>query len=583
MPPANFGPPIPEQHILRAIENVGLPAELKYLVSTLEPGSVYQKAAMLKLKTVGEVGDFIDPATTDAPDTLNITTGVKDKTPENPGVPRVQQPFVQASPQPPPVTTDGQPALPAANGNLQQIITGILQGANQITPENATAPPNIGSLVTPAETPATQPSPDQGGIVDQGKAMLQQVLGYVPKDDEILAFFQGKPLSDRDKRIETAGQVDQENSVDPNITGPVDVSPPLTPEQVEVIANNRSKLPPGVVPRTPAPTPTSVAPEDTGFVDPDTAIGAEDLAVGGSADNLVGDEVRRLSGINKDGVEDPAMVFQYDLLPLGKAGVLNVTQGAVPPNDTVLAEETNKWMEFLGRPEVIAFFLQSGINMLQPRPNGQSQLAHIANSMGAGARAAGRVKTQAEASKRADTEEARKERETDIRGLALGIEEQKIASADTRSAAKIASDEKIAGQKLVVDMAKITDAAVRARVKHRLDVFKSNSGRATALAKIRAEKFFDEETPAQKRSITEIDAAIDKALGLGKSAPPAPPAPVDLSINPLLIPGKLSVESLKAMLDGAAKQQEMVERLKELGYKNPRGMVNEALNSIRGK
>lgn len=111
-------------------------------------------------------------------------------------------------------------------------------------------------------------------------------------------------------------------------------------------------------------------------------------------------------------------------------------------------------LKFLKQPETTAALLQFAINVLQPLAPGQTTIGAIANALGAGAQAAGRVTDKRLAAEATARGEARKDRQLDtadrrvdvaeegleVQREGLDLEAKKIVRTAARDAAKIAGE-----------------------------------------------------------------------------------------------------------------------------------------------
>lgn len=186
---------------------------------------------------------------------------------------------------------------------------------------------------------------------------------------------------------------------------------------------------------------------------------------------------------------------------LGQLVQPSPVQPAAPPQTGEEQQALEfKWREFLGRPEVRAALLQFSVNILQPKPAGQTTLGAIGTSIGAAGGAAERVRAH--------------EIEEEERLRRAGIEERQIATEEERTG--------IAGER-VDAFRERTEAEERvARANRRAEA-------ARLAAKLRIKlKIAEDSEDAQllNRIIQEASDRNEAAGKLGEAVPPLDPAAV---------------------------------------------------------
>lgn len=162
--------------------------------------------------------------------------------------------------------------------------------------------------------------------------------------------------------------------------------------------------------------------------------------------------------------------------------------GAPPQNPQDLAAKTAGWDSFFANPAVATALLQFGVNLLQPRPQGQSVTGAVGSAAGAAGEAVGRVQKQQFEQDVITGREAREQER-------VGIESRRAASDERRAA----TDEQRAKDEVV--WRKRWNDIQEMQVK----VSAMNAGVAAAGNRIAAERLELEKKTAGERTQLERD------------------------------------------------------------------------------
>lgn len=107
--------------------------------------------------------------------------------------------------------------------------------------------------------------------------------------------------------------------------------------------------------------------------------------------------------------------------------------GSAPQTQQDFDQKASSWDTFFGNPAVAAALMQFGVNILQPRPQGQSVAGAFGSAVGAAGEAVGRIQERKFNQDLATSREAREEKRVGLEDRRTAADEQRARTDEQRA------------------------------------------------------------------------------------------------------------------------------------------------------